>query len=135
MKALVAYVLLFRTNDLVITETTGYSEASSNDIDGRDEDKDREGMTGKRREDDSRYHENNNRSDGNDEDDDDELNYMKKNSNNSRIRIFSWNGNKDLVVSLLPSLPMCPNYYDDREQGEKVLSSIYCSLHKILNMN
>ena len=101
MRALIEYVQLFRTNDLILddirTLSNGNGKHGNDHIDGNG---DLNGENSKRKNqsnDDFGY------TDENTEDD----------NGDSTIRIFSWNGNKDLVVSLLPDLPLFP--YSDSE--------------------
>jgi hypothetical protein len=100
MRALIEYVQLFRTNDLVIDDIRMCND--ENGINGNenfDGNFDASGQI---------Y------SEGLNAVNDDEFGHSdeKKNSETT-IRIFSWNGNKDLVVSLLPDLPLFP--YSDSE--------------------
>ena len=94
MRSLIEYVQLFRTNDLVTDDIRMCTDENS--VDGNENFNGNWDVNGQN------YSEREN-----------EVNNENKNGD-STIRIFSWNGNKDLVVSLLPDLPLFP--YSETEE-------------------
>ena len=106
MRSLIEYVQLFRTNDLVTDDIRMCTDENS--VDGN------ENLNGNWDVNGQNYPEREN-----------EVNDENKNGD-STIRIFSWNGNKDLVVSLLPDLPLFP--YSDAVEVVEGKFLFYCLL-------
>ena len=102
IKSLIKYVTLFRTNNLVLKKR----KVSTVDIENLNHSNQRN----------EEVNFNNDNDAGDDsgigcENEDENENENENDSipdENSFIRIFSWNGNKDLNVSLLPDLPLLP---------------------------
>lgn len=94
MRALIEYVQLFRTNDLIIDDiriSTDENVVDSNSTFDGNWDENGENYSGQA----IGFNA--------------EIGYSDEIKNgSSTVRIFSWNGNKDLVVSLLPDLPLFP---------------------------
>jgi hypothetical protein len=109
MRALVEYVQLFRTNDLVIDDIRMCTDENGSNENGNfDGNFDLNGEN---------YSERVNEVN-------DEFGYSDEKNRDTTIRIFSWNGNKDLVVSLLPDLPLFP-YSDAEDVVEGEFSSFF----------
>ena len=110
IKSIIQYVSLFRKNNLVLTkekQSRAVDNHSSHTADN---------------------HRKGNEMLNSDNEDDDETNSENgcgySFDQNSVVRVFSWSGNKDLNVSLLPDLPLIP-----RTKLEQNVNGMYVYLH------